>query len=541
MPFYVPHTTGGILEAGSAGDGYSCDLKWVKANPDSIDYSIAYNIYFSSIREHVFTEGVKLVSIDPSVLFTEIFDVFCPGNTYYFGVRATEYDPTIMNMSALPDAGSSKMYSEGALLSDISETSTSIPISDIEQFPPYGVVQIGYELIQYTNVDIPDNLLLGVTRGFDNTNIRFHNTDGYDGHLYQDPIVYYWKGYEERNEVVFQATNLFAYPNYPRTNADGYKTITSDLLTTPLTETDAEFGATNFLDGGTSNQSQAAVPMYDYAGWHRTDPVALLRGDCLGTYYGGEQYCADGYGGVGRQLRGLSIQDVNTQRQEMLLNSTGEPAVLVRRLWTGIRCNCYQSTFEQPDDRCPSCFNTGFVGGYEQFVNPRRSDGRIMVRFGPTEDDLVFQDAGLESTFIPDCWSLVMPALKDRDFIIRFNEDQITEEFRYEILNVTRNKLLNQSTGGQKFRAQKVRKTDPIAQWLPSYDSATMPQLLTTSIGFVSGPGGIPAHTHTCVTDENITSLSQMNQTTSESQGHSHQIRTGIVLPVLGHTHTIIL
>lgn len=540
-PKYIPHTEGGILTAATRGDGYVIAISWCQAYPDTLGLNVAYNIYFSTLREDVFKEGVKYVSIDPDIFLTEIYE-FTPGDTFYFAVRATEFDPVYVNLSLLPDAGSSKVYPEGMLLSDISATSSSIPISDLDQFPAFGIVQVGVELIQYLNKDLVTNSLTGLTRGFQDTEARLHTTDGYDGYeTFSNQLVRFWTGFEEENEVVFQETSSFQYPNYPRTNTDGYKEVLKDLLTTDLGGTDESFGSVSVDAGGSSDNSQTAFPAFDYAGWHRTDPGALLRGECIGTYYGGEQFCADGYSGVGRQVRGVPIQTENARRQEVLLEVTGEPVILVRRMWTGDRCSCYLANTEHPEHRCIHCFGTGFITGYQQFFNPRRSDGRILVRFGPTEDDLKFENAGLESTFIPDCWTLVVPSVKDRDFIIRFNEDG-TEEFRYEILNVTRNKLFNTTSGAQKFRAQRVRKFDPIYQWRSIRNTATMPQVLTTSIGMVPGPGGIPPHLHNIIINESIVSLSQINQTTSISQGHNHQVRNGVIVnEELGHTHTIII
>src|SRR5262249_29156266 len=144
------------------------------------------------------------------------------------------------------------------------------------------------------------------------------------------------------------------------------------------------------------------------------------------------------------------------------------------------------------------------------------SDGRILVRFGPAIDDLIPQEGGLEAQMIPDCWTLVFPSIKDRDFLVRFNDDG-TEEFRYEVLNVTRQRFfLDTEVAAQKFTAQRVRKYDPI-QAVPVFrDSSTMPTKLTTSIGFLRGVGNsqIP-HTHTVVISEKITVPSQINQITS--------------------------
>lgn len=361
-------------------------------------------------------------------------------------------------------------------------------------------------------------------RGFEGTVPRPHYVDGYDGYNYWNPDVIYWvPETEEQNDRVYECWNRFDIDHYPFTVVDGYKQVTSDILTTDLTYSDAV---------------NTGFPAYDYAGYHRTSPTQLLSGMCIGSYIGGYFGCADGYSGVGLQLRGMNIQDQNLQRQEVLLNTDGEPVFLMKRQWTGIVCDCKLPYNEYPESRCNKCYGTGFVVGYIPFYDPRRSDGRIMVRFDPAADDLIATDSGLESDMKPNCWTLAVPTVKDRDFIIRFDEDG-NEEFRYEILNVTRNKLLLNQTGAQKFAAQRVRKTDPIYQVKTQGDTSMFPTTIYTS---VSSSLGIPPHVHTVRIDERILSVSQINQITGESAGHSHTIENGVVLTAgLGHTHTITL
>ncbi|KKN61324.1 hypothetical protein LCGC14_0523150 [marine sediment metagenome] len=523
-PIYSATKRGGCSLARSAEDGYTIQIFWDQAYESVLDYDLGYNVYYSTIREDVFTEGVKFVSIDGA---TDGYVIeLTPGDVYYFAVKGAQHDPSWFNLALLPDSFPGfKAYPEGLLLSDISTTDVVIPLSDIDQFPAFGVIQVGTEIMRYISKDIPSSSVLVSERGFLGTNIRFHDTDGYDGIETRDPIVRFWRGYEDDNERVQQETASFAFPNHAFTAADGYA-IKSDIITTNL---------------GASDTSIESFPKYDFVGWHRTDPSRLLRGDCIGTYYGGEQWCADGYLGIGRQLRGVPINEQAARREEVLLNTWGEPVMLVRRLWSGIRCSCILSTTEQPEHRCIFCFGTGFSTGYEQFFNSRKSDGKIRVRFGPTQEDVKMDSAGLENVFIPDCWTLVYPAIRDRDFIIRFDEDGV-EEFRYEILNVTRNILAEGKSGAQKFSAQRIRKTDPIYMWSAIDTTATMPQTLTTSIGLLRGLGGLQIpHIHNIVINEGIVSLSQINQTTSVSEGHNHQIRNGIVLKSVGHAHSIIL
>jgi len=186
-----------------------------------------------------------------------------------------------------------------------------------------------------------------------------------------------------------------------------------------------------------------------------------------------------------------------------------------------------------------NCYGTGFIVGWQQYFNPRRSDGRIMVRFDPVVDDLLATDSGLESSMNPTCWTLTVPTLKDRDFLIRFDVGG-NEEFRYEILNVTRNKLMFGMEGMQKFAVQRIRKTDPIYQVRTFRDTSYFPTQLTTTVG--SAPGAFAPHIHTLTLSEQITSLSQVNQITGITLGHAHTILAGVVQEEgLGHTHQIVL
>jgi hypothetical protein len=160
-----------------------------------------------------------------------------------------------------------------------------------------------------------------------------------------------------------------------------------------------------------------------------------------------------------------------------------------------------------------------------------------LVRVGPADEDLKRQEGGLESDFTLDCWTLTVPTIKDSDILILFDQDN-NEEFRYEVLSVTRNNTIVGLEGGQKFKMQRIRKTDPAYQIRVFRDTSKFPETLNTSIGLAVG---VAPHTHTIKVNENIKSINQINQTTGISQGHNHQIVNGKIVPILGHTHTIIL
>jgi hypothetical protein len=363
-------------------------------------------------------------------------------------------------------------------------------------------------------------------RGFNNSRIRSHAVSGYDGYFFRDPNVVLWiDGEDEMFDRIFACQSRFEYPNYAFNLVDGYHQVNKDLLSTDLTAAD---------------EANVDFPMYDFAGYHRTDPVQLLNGTCVGSYIGGEMGCIDKYGNF-NIFRGFSLQDQNTQRQDVLLSVTGRPACLLKRVQTGITCSCYLPSSEYPDDRCPKCFGTKFVMGWEQYFNPRRSDGRILIRPEPTAENLRMREAGLESEFPVGFWTLTVPTIKTRDVLVVFDQND-NESFRYEVSDVIRNDTILGLDAAQHLKTFRVRKFDPIYQIPVFRNTAMFPTKINTSIGFAIG---IPPHTHTI--SRNETDPSKWNQLTSLSQGHNHIVRfdpnTGklTVIETLGHTHTIIV
>lgn len=525
MPFYGNPVRAGTDAVASLGDGYTINVKWFQAYPNKPSNRIMYHIYFSTVKEEVYLEGVKYISADGS-LQANIIDLV-PGQEYFFAVRPVEYNPLMLNPSLdLPIAYDNlRFYPTSLLRQDISATSLLIPLVDVEGFPHMGTIKIGIEQIQYLSVDQTNkNLVLTSLdqRGINNSKARPHTVSGFDGYQVWDPTVrLFASGEDSRFDRIFVCQSRFEYPNFPFTLVDGYHQVTKDLLSTDLSAADA---------------ANTTFPMYDFAGYHRTDPVQLLDGTCVGSYIGGEMGCIDGYGNI-QILRGLSLQDQNLQRQEVLLSVTGRNAVLIKRVQTGITCSCYLASSEYPDDRCPFCYGTKFVFGYEQYFNPRSSDGRIKVRPGPTDENTKMYEAGLESEFPLSLWTLAVPTIKTRDVIVLFDQDD-NEEFRYEVTTITRNNTIVGQEGGQLFKVMRIRKFDPAYQIRIFRNTADFPSKLNTSIGFTTG---IPPHTHEIVINEKIISVTQINQTTAVTQGHNHPIVNGQVMEVLGHTHNIIL
>lgn len=654
MVFYPNPVRVGTDAIQSLGDGHTINVRWFQAAAIATTNKIAYNIYFATVKENVFAEGRKFVSIDDA-LEANITDL-SPGQEYFFAVRPIEYDPTFYDLTLLPVAHDNLRYYPSSLLrQDISATDLSIPLLDVNGFPNVGVIKIGVELIQYAAVDTFNNNLIVVGgtssqnaklvdlgggnfylpastnigvgqinslmvvnsnaptetwtirciwvqrdgsnnpiagtakflaigsisgdvldgygepfvwtandqvvsngilsfsiaetsppfregdsftvkvagaiigsngRGFDNSKISLHTVAGFDGYFSWDPTVVLWSDEEEEKfDRIFACQSRFEYPNYAFNLVDGYHQVPKDLLSTDLSAADA---------------TNETFPAFDFSGFHRTDPVQLLNGTCVGSYIGGEQGCIDGYGNF-NITRGLSLQDQNTQREEVLLSVTGRPMVLIKRVQTGITCSCYLPSSEYPDDRCPVCHGTKFVVGYEQYFNPRRSDGRILMRPGPTAENLRMREAGLESEFPVDFWTLTVPTIKTRDVLVEFDQDD-NETFRYEVSDVIRNDTILGLNAAQHIKTFRVRKFDPIYQIPVFRNTAMFPTIINTGIGFTTG---IPPHVHTI--HRNETDPSKWSQLSSLSQGHNHDVlwnaSTGqlTVVPVLGHTHAIII
>lgn len=360
MAYYLIKARFGLESVESLGDGYSIKLKWYQAYPKDSDNSIAYNIYWSTSQDNVFRENAKFVSIDSKL--ETIISGFDPGQVYFFGVRPIEYNSVIYDYTQLIDIeNGTRGYQESLLASNIDGYQTSIELEDASGFPLSGFVRIGYELIEYNN--IANNILNVVTRGASGTTARLHDRDGYDGIEILDPNVQYYLAPDDSSfDKIIILQSRFEYPNYSFTQQDGYKQVIEDLLYTDLSGSDAQ---------------NIDFPRYDYTGYHRTDPRKILSGECVGSYIGGQRYCADGYN-VGMMVRGISSQDASLQRLEMLLESTGEPVVLLKKQNTGIVCSCYLPTSEYADDRCPKCFAEGTIirtsNGFEEIQNIKEGD-----------------------------------------------------------------------------------------------------------------------------------------------------------------------
>lgn len=522
MVYYLHPAEAGTNTVTSNGDGYSFTVSWYRAYPNNRDNKIGYNIYIGTDYNNCLDNG-PVYFVDDDITECQIVDL-SPREIYYVCVRPVEYSS--VTDIGLPIINGLKTYPSSILRSNITTTSLLIPLDDTFGFPETGVIQLGRERIEYFSIDsLNNNLVLNSLndRGIEDTAVTLHNIDGYDGYGYRSTkISLVVQGESNIFDNIYLCQCTFEYDNYAYVEGDGYKQHTKDILTTDLeqAETIAE-----------------QLPPYDGVGYHRTNPVELFNGLCVGSYIGGERYCADGYLGIGTKIRGFSLEQASNANLEQLLDIDGLDVVLLKRQWTGYRCACFTPMRESPLERCNKCYGTGFVVGYDQYYNPRKSSGQIKVRFGPTEEAVKLSENGFESTYETEAWTLTAPVIKNHDILIKIDRFG-NEEFRYEVLGVTRNTLINGQQGAQKMRVVRIRKTDPLYQVLAFRNTATMP--VKTNLSIESGRD-IPPHTHAFVSSEN--GISQ--QTSSITAGHNHPIyydsvKGWYVMEVLGHTHELI-
>lgn len=530
-PFFVANCPG-LRAALDAGIGTEVDLEWGQASPYDENNFVVYNVYFSTSRIEVFEGAPRFLATGLGAAIGGL----PPGDSHFFGIRAAELDPSVSSLSGLRPAGTDLFfYPSTELSSAVGDGYTTIPVASVSGFPDAGVAIVDDELIKYDSLQpAPPALLLADAYG------RGYEGSVADAHAAGAEVRLY-HGREDGNTVIAQATPSFQKPEPQltyvlgdgigpdgyRDGYDGYDASGDGYYFHRQVKRDDITGDT---DG---NDALGDFASFDHCGTYRRDPPRALwqGGACVGSYFGGVQF-RDGV-----FVREPDVQTHMLQREELLLETTGEPMVLLRRKWTGIRCTCHMMRREHADKRCPVCFGTGFQNGYDQFISPRRSDGRVLVRVNPANDDLKIEDkGGLTPDYIPGCWTIAYPGIKDRDVLIRFNEDN-TEAFRYIILNVERVRAFFGQQGAQKFVMQRYHRTDVIYQFPAQRDMSPFPETVQT--GVASGPG-IPAHAHVVQAPSGI-ALGSLNGVTAVGERHSHVIRNGIVLPALGHTHTLVL
>ena len=440
----------GLRRIEDVGNGMGLRLTWGEAIPNDPNKQVHYNVYMSSTRFGVFNAGPDAVTTARQVVINAP-----PGKLRYFAVRPVEYDPLNFDLTELEQIGEELyQYPDDLTLgSDIDAYGATVEAGSTADFPSKGFIKINSEVLQYSVKDSTSFFVEDTERGAFQTAISPHLAGS---------TIELFRGIEEANSVILNDTaawhesngtprNVNAIGEY-NVDEDGYRAANVDDITPDFTVSDEE---------------NADFPAYDFKGYHRPSIQDTFAGDCVGSYVGGE------FGG----LRGFNFQQRNLARLDKQLQVTGEPVILLRRKWSGKRCACMNLRREHPRTRCPHCYGTAFDGGYNRYVNSRpiserfdNAQGMILARIHPFKDDLeIVGDQGLRHPSELTAWTITVPTLKDRDIIIRFVRNPDTgafiEEFRYEVLDVTRNILVLGDSGRQEFRMRRHDKTDVIYQY----------------------------------------------------------------------------
>ncbi len=412
----------GITKAIDIGHGDSIVIQWSKPLKRNYKNEVFLLIYQNQYRLNVFDNPVYLATSD---LNEVTIDGLNAGEAYSFGVRALEFPAGLFLPNGMEELSQNffRLPLATNLSTSVSSTDLILEVDSVEGYPDSGFLLVDSEVIYFNSVDRINNRFIIPTngRGLLNT---------IPGGLLSGDEVRLFLACTDQNTVIVMSTP---------THQDGYgfnRVLNEEgVVVSDFTDNDSVF-----FQG------------FDFCGWHDPMPNLVLGGkrDC-GSYLGGE---VNGF-------RGFDLYERLLNQEEVLLNTTGEPVILLKRIWDGKSCDCLDPRKMSPKMKsCPECYGTQKDGGYTQYIYPRRADGRILVHFNESPEDLLYgEKEGLQQDHEPSGWTLPSPAVKDRDVLVRFD---LTEDitFFYEILNVSREVIFNRKYGRQNFTVKRLDKTD---------------------------------------------------------------------------------
>lgn len=413
----------GIKKVSDLGCGDTVLVEWNKPIVRDYTYEPFILVYQNEERLNTF-DGLAKYIAKPTVSGGNVRGL-TPGQTLSFGARAMEALDGIFDLDGMEqiDEDFFEIPLEVTITEQVSDTANRIPVTSVTGYPASGLIIVGREVMRYNELDTvsPAFLIPNNGRGL------FGSTQGL--YLPGDEVKLYL-GCQDENTVI-----VFSTPTYQ----DGY-------------QSGRVINSTGILYPDFSDNDSKFFQGYDFCGPYRPLPQQTLQGiDDCGSYLGGE------FNG----FRGFNLYDRMLNREEVLLDQVGEPIILLRRIVDGEKCSCATSRRDHPKMKtCPECFGTTYVGGYDQFCNRRREDNRIMVSFQEAPEDLSLGPAAhLQQEFEPSAWTLPVPAIKDRDLLVRFDFTGDIE-FIYEVLDVAREKLIFGHFGRQRMNIKRLDKTD---------------------------------------------------------------------------------
>lgn len=412
----------GITKVYDIGLGDSLLLNWGTPIKKSYQNDVFVLIYENEDRLSVFDDPKYLAL---STIQEAVVNNLTPSKAISYGARALSLPAGIFDPNGMTiiDEEFYLLPEKTTLRSEMSETDLTINVDSTDGYPDAGLLLIGTEVVRYNSINRNNNTFV-----LPNNGRAVLNTSA-GVYIENDDVELFLKCTDE-NTVISLGT-----PTYQ----DGYGDA-------------RELNYEGFVVTDYSDNDQTYFEGFDFCGYHDSLPQETLTGkkDC-GSYLGGE---TNGF-------RGFNLYDELLNREEVLLDQTGDPVILLKRIWNGSTCDCMDPRKMHPKMRsCSTCYGTGFEGGFTQVANLRRSDRRIMVHFDETAEDLPLgEEKHLYQDFEPAGWTLPIPAIRDRDLILRFDlSDDI--EFIYEVLNVSREKVIFRKYGRQRLTLKRLDKTD---------------------------------------------------------------------------------
>jgi hypothetical protein len=416
----------GVKKISDIGTGGSLLIEWPEIAKRYYGSDAFILIYESKERMDVFDEAPKYMA--GSSISEGTVSGLSAGVTLSYGVRALEAYKDTVTTDGLEAAGDDIFLipEATAILETVMSDDTRVYVDSVSGYPSKGLLVVGSaEVIRYSSISEDTNsfLLSSKSRGLSGTTPSVH---------IEGDEVKLFLACQDSNTVIVSGT-----PTYHHDVRSGREINNIGLVVNDYSDNDRKF-----FQG------------FDFCGYHRPLPQHILQGknDC-GSYLGGE---FDG-------MRGMNLFDRMLNREEVLLDQTGEPVILLKRNWSGETCSCSDSRRVHPKIRdCSSCYGTGYVGGYEQYINKRRSDKLCMISFGDTQEDLTLDShKSLQQEYDPTCWTLPIPAVKDRDLVVRFDFTGDVE-FIYEVLHVTKEKIIYKHYSRQRLALKRLDKTDVV-------------------------------------------------------------------------------
>lgn len=411
----------GINKVINTGEGDSVLVTWNKLVKRSYQTDAFVLIYKNESRLNIF-DRPQYIAFDGAEDLT--ISGLVSGQPLSFAARALEITSGILTSDGMTqvDDGVYVVPNPVELILPFSSDDYQISVSSTEGYPDKGILLLGNEVIKYTSVDRDFNIFrIPVNgRGLLNT---------VPGNFFTGDSIELFFRCTDQNTVIVSST-----PTYQ----DGYNF-------------DMELNYEGFVVTDFTPNDEKFFQGFDFCGWRddRPDQVLFNKEDC-GSYMGGE------YNG----FRGLNIYDRLLENSEVQLSTVGEPVILLKRIWEGKVCDCYDNRKSSSRHlACNECYGTTFAGGYDQYHYARRSDRRILMSFSESPDSVKYEEAsGLSQNFEPNAWTMPSPAIRDRDLILRFDISE-KRTFIYEIQNVTRSPIFGRLLGVQNLNLKRIDKT----------------------------------------------------------------------------------